>query len=137
MTYAPPSSPAIRRYSHVYPQPTQLCSPESAMSAPNPAITASLSSQRLSDKIAVITGASSGLGRAIALTYATHGAAVVCADLQPVAEVHVKEGDVKATHEVILENGGKSLFVDCDVRDSQSVQRLIARTVEVYGRLDM
>ena len=107
------------------------------MSAPNPAITASFSSQRLADKIAVITGASSGLGRAIALTYATHGAAVVCADLQPVAEVHVKEGDVKATHEVILENGGKSLFVDCDVRDSQSVQRLIARTVEVYGRLDM
>lgn len=107
------------------------------MSTLNASAAASPSSQRLLDKTAIITGASSGLGRAIALAYATHGAAVVCADLRPVAEVHVKEGDTKATHEVILESGGKSLFVECDVRDSQSVQRLIARAVEVYGRLDM
>lgn len=104
------------------------------MSLPNPSATAS---QRLLDKITIITGATSGLGRAIALAYAAHGAAVVCADLQPVAEVHVEEGDAKATHEVILESGGKSIFVECDVRDSQSVQSLISRTVEVYGRLDM
>lgn len=107
------------------------------MSTLNASAAASPSSQRLLDKTAIITGASSGLGRAIALAYATHGAAVVCADLRPVAEVHVKEGDTKATHEVILESGGKSLFVECDVRDSQSVQRLIARAVEVYGRLDI
>ena len=62
---------------------------------------------------------------------------MVCADLRPVAEVHIKEGDVKATHEVIAESGGKTLFVECDVRDSQSIQSLIAKTVEVYGRLDM
>lgn len=104
------------------------------MSLPNPSATAS---QRLLDKITIITGATSGLGRAIALAYAAHGAAVVCADLQPVAEVHVEEGDAKATHEVILESGGKSIFVECDVRDSQSVQSLISRTVEVYGRLDI
>lgn len=108
------------------------------MNAPSlSATTSSSSSQRLLDKTAIITGSSSGLGRAIALAYAAHGAAVVCADLQPVAEVLVKEGDAKATHDVILESGGKSLFVECDVRDSQSVQSLIARTVEVYGRLDM
>ena len=98
---------------------------------------ASPTSQRLLDKIAVVTGASSGLGRAIALAYATHGAAVVCADLQPLAAVHVNEEDVKATHEVILERGGKSLFVECDVKDSQSVQSLLTRTVDTYGRLDM
>lgn len=107
------------------------------MSTLNPSAAASLSAQRLIDKVAIITGASSGLGRAIAFAYATHGAAVVCADLQPIAEVHVKEEDVKATHEMILESGGKSLFVKCDVRDSQNIQSLIAKTVEVYGRLDM
>ena len=62
---------------------------------------------------------------------------MVCADLQPVAQVHIKEEDVKATHEVILETGGKSVFVECDVRDSQSVQHLIAKTGDMYGRLDM
>lgn len=67
---------------------------------------------------------------------------MVCADLQPVAEVHakeevVKEEDVKATHESILENGGRSHFVECDVRDSQSVQNLITETAKLYGRLDM
>ncbi|KAL9068820.1 MAG: hypothetical protein Q9161_005907 [Pseudevernia consocians] len=107
------------------------------MSAPNPPATAFPSSQRLLDKVAVITGASSGLGRAIALAYATHGAIVVCADLQPVAQVHMKEEDVKATHDVILDRGGRSLFVECNVRDSQSVQSLVARVVEVYDRLDI
>ena len=107
------------------------------MSANEASATAFPSPQRLHNKIAVITGASSGLGRAIALAYATHGAAVVCADLQPVAQVHIKEEDVKATHELIIETGGKSVFVECDVRDSQSVQDLIAKAVDKYGRLDM
>ena len=107
------------------------------MSVHDTSATVSPSSQRLLGKIAVITGASSGLGRAIALAYAINGATVVCADLQPVAGVHVKEEDVKPTHEVVLESGGKGIFVQCDVRDSQSVQRLIAGTVENYGRLDM
>lgn len=95
------------------------------------------SAQRLLHKVAVITGASSGLGRAIALAFAAHGATVVCADLRPIAEVLIKEEDVKATHEVIQDNGGKSLFLICDVRDSKSVENLIGLTVEVYGRLDM
>ena len=108
------------------------------MSANNLAsATASPSSQRLLNKIAIITGASSGLGRAIAFAFATHGAVVVCADLQPVAQVHIKEEDLRPTHELILETGGKSAFFECDVRDSQSVQHLIAKTIDIYGRLDM
>ena len=107
------------------------------MSDPDTSATASLPSQRLLDKTAIATGASSGLGRAIALAYATHGAAVVCADLQPEAEVPVRGEDVKATHKLIVEKGGKSRFVECDVRDSRSVQNLITETVKLYGRLDM
>ena len=103
-------------------------------SAPTPSFP---SSQRLLNKVAIVTGSSSGLGRAISLAYNTQGAAVVCADLDPVATAPAKDGDVKATHEVLVERGGKSIFVQCDVTDSQNVMNLIAKTVEEYGRLDM
>ena len=95
------------------------------------------SSQRLVNRVAIVTGSSSGLGRAISLAYDAQGAAVVCADLNSVAKAPAKEGDVKATHEVIGERGGKSIFVRCDVTDSQDVMDLIAKTVKEYGRLDM
>ncbi|CAF9941521.1 hypothetical protein IMSHALPRED_002767 [Imshaugia aleurites] len=76
------------------------------MSAPIPSsTTASLSSQQLLDKIAIIIGAVSALDARLLLPAQPTG--VVCADLQPVAKVHVKEEDAKATHEVILESGCK------------------------------
>lgn len=65
----------------------------------------------------IVTGASSGLGRAIAIAYAAKGAAVVCADLDPVAKIRLKEGHVRATHEVIDDSGSKSVFIKCDVGD--------------------
>ena len=92
---------------------------------------------RLQNKVAAITGASSGLGRAIALVYSAEGAAVVCADLDPISKAPAKEGDVKATHEVIGERGGKAIFVKCDVTDGGNVQDLVDNAVQEYGRLDM
>ena len=95
-------------------------------------------SSRLLNKVAIVTGATSGIGRAIALAYAAEGAKVVCADLHPiVAKACIKKEDEKATHEVIGENGGQSLFVKCDVANSQDVRDMVAKTVQSYGRLDM
>ncbi|KIW33340.1 uncharacterized protein PV07_00197 [Cladophialophora immunda] len=90
---------------------------------------------RLQGRVAIVTGASSGLGRNIALTFAANGAHVVCADLRPEGRLAPK--DEKPTHEVINANGGKSIFVITDVADSTSVQALIQSSVDTFGRLDI
>lgn len=83
----------------------------------------------LKDKVAVITGAGSGVGRTSALRFAEEGAAVVCADIdldrttQTVAEI----GDA----------GGRAVAERCDVSRDADVARTIGRAVESFGRLDV
>ena len=103
--------------------------------APTPSLSGGLG--RLSNKVAIVTGSSSGLGRAITLAYAREGAHVVCADLQSTAKVDIKDEAHKATHEVVQQNGGKSIFVKCDVGDSENVKNLVETAVKEFGRLDM
>ncbi len=79
---------------------------------------------RLEEKVAIITGAASGIGRATALRFAGEGARVVVADLA--------EAEGTALAEEL--NG---LFVKVDVADADSVQSMFARVVEVYGGLDV
>nr|WP_223243251.1 3-oxoacyl-ACP reductase [Streptomyces sp. CBMA123] len=80
--------------------------------------------QRLDGRVAVITGAGSGIGLATARRFAAEGAKVVCVDLDP-------ETGAKAANEV----GG--LFIQADVTDEAAVRDLFQRAVDEYGRLDI
>ncbi|HVE07987.1 MAG TPA: SDR family oxidoreductase [Paraburkholderia sp.] len=86
----------------------------------------------LDDKVAVVTGASSGLGRAIALRYAAEGACVALADLR---EEPVEGG--ATTLALIEAAGGRAFFVDTDVGEWSHIDRLIDATVQRFGRLDV
>ncbi|KAL4954122.1 hypothetical protein BDW69DRAFT_205400 [Aspergillus filifer] len=89
----------------------------------------------LQDKIAIVTGSSSGLGRAIATKYAQEGAKVVCADLSPTARSH--EEAAITTHDLIVQNGGEAIFVQTDVGDAVQMEKLVKVAVERFGRLDV
>jgi NAD(P)-dependent dehydrogenase (short-subunit alcohol dehydrogenase family) len=79
-------------------------------------------------KVVLVTGAASGIGRAIALAFGRAGASVV------VADVSVDGGH--ATAAMIVEQGGKALFVQCNVTRANEVEALVEKTVSYYGRLD-
>ena len=90
---------------------------------------------RLQDKIAIITGASGGIGRAIALRYASEGAHVVVSDIRDTSRL--PEEQSQKTHDIIESMGRKSLFISTDVTDSASVDTLVTQVVEHFGRLDI
>lgn len=83
---------------------------------------------RLENQVAIITGASQGIGKACAKTFAREGAKVVLAD--------VDEAAGEAAAEEIQADGGDALFVACDVGDKSDVDRLIGSTVAAFGKLD-
>ncbi len=82
----------------------------------------------LSGKVALVTGASSGIGRESALAFARAGAQVVVSDIDDAGGAE--------TVKMIKDMGGDAIFVKCNVADQADVKALIAKTVEVYGRLD-
>lgn len=84
---------------------------------------------KLNDKVAVVTGAASGLGRAIATRYAREGARVAIADLDR------RQADAVAAE--IEAAGGKAIGVAMDVTDENAVNDGIAKTVETYGGVDI
>jgi NAD(P)-dependent dehydrogenase (short-subunit alcohol dehydrogenase family) len=85
--------------------------------------------QLLKGKVAVITGAGSGVGRATALRFAANGARVVCGDLR-------KEW-TDQTVELVQAAGGQALSAECDVTEEAQVEELVALAVRTYGRLDV
>jgi NAD(P)-dependent dehydrogenase (short-subunit alcohol dehydrogenase family) len=86
----------------------------------------------LGGKVAIVTGASSGIGRAIAMSFAAEGAEVVIADIVP----EPLEGG-ESTLAGILAAGGKATFEYANVASWDDVDALIAKTVARCGRLDI
>ena len=83
----------------------------------------------LKDKVALVTGASSGIGRAVALIWAREGARVVVSDIQ-------QQGG-EETVALVRAQGGDAIFVAADVGKPEDGQALVARAVAHYGRLDV
>jgi len=84
---------------------------------------------RLKDKVAIVTGAASGIGKEISLTFAREGAKQVLAD--------INVGGGKETVSQIEALQGEAFFVETDVALSDSVSNLVDKTVERFGRLDI
>src|SRR5215471_2548710 len=82
----------------------------------------------LNEKVALVTGGASGIGRATALTFAREGAKLIIADMNT-------DGGQQTVH-LITEQGGEAVFVRTDVSNATEVQALISTAVETYGRLD-
>jgi NAD(P)-dependent dehydrogenase (short-subunit alcohol dehydrogenase family) len=84
---------------------------------------------RLTNKVAVITGAGSGMGRATAIRFAGEGASVVIADLN-------QDGGESAVRDC-KENGGRAVFQKTDVTSESDIKNAIDRAVSEFGRLDI
>jgi 3-oxoacyl-[acyl-carrier protein] reductase len=85
--------------------------------------------KKLTDKVAIVTGAAGGIGSAIALRYAGEGAKVVACDIQlERAEQVVAE---------IKELGADAIAVQADVRDMMQIEAMVARTIEKFGKIDI
>ncbi|GAB1737294.1 hypothetical protein NU219Hw_g1220t1 [Hortaea werneckii] len=93
---------------------------------------------RLQGRVAIVTGAASGLGRAIAFRYSSEGAAVICADIRETTKYGASEEETRGTtHDRINEAGGHAVFVSTDVTNPVSVENLVDRAVEGFGKVDV
>jgi glucose 1-dehydrogenase len=87
---------------------------------------------RLAGRTAIVTGAASGIGRAIALAFAAEGASVVIADMR----TSPRKGGVQ-TPEAIAAAGGTALYFQADVSQWAGVDRVVGETVARFRRLDV
>lgn len=83
----------------------------------------------LEDRVAIVTGAGQGIGKACALRLASEGARVVVGD--------VNDDSGAAVAAEIKASGGDAMFVDCDVAEKLDVHNLMAKTLEGFGRIDV
>ena len=84
---------------------------------------------RLKDRVAIVTGAAKGIGKAVAFAFVREGAKVSLIDV---------EGErLKNLQEEIRKGGGEALAIPCDVSKASDVQQMVERTREAFGRIDI
>lgn len=89
-----------------------------------------MSLKQLEGKVALVTGASSGMGRATALALAGEGAKIVCCDLKPSANPKGYEADINMpTVELIVQMGGEAVFQQVDISNFTQVETAFATTI--------
>jgi 7-alpha-hydroxysteroid dehydrogenase len=84
---------------------------------------------RMTDRVAIVTGAGRGIGRGIALGFAQAGANLVCAARTP--------GEVEETANEARALGRKALAVRCDVTEASNLEALVKTAVDTFGRIDV
>lgn len=92
-------------------------------------VSAANASSRFREKVAIVTGATSGIGREVAVRLAAEGTRVVLAGR--------RAGRAEQIVAQILERGGDAIYVRTDVTDSAAVGELVEHAVRSYGRLDL
>jgi len=85
---------------------------------------------RLKDKVAIVTGSSRGIGRAIALLFAEEGAKIV-------VNYNKSEEQAKNVVDEIIKKGSEALAVKCDVSNEKEVEKMVDETVKKFGRIDI
>jgi NAD(P)-dependent dehydrogenase (short-subunit alcohol dehydrogenase family) len=89
-----------------------------------------VSSGILKDKVAIITGGDSGIGKAIAVLFAAEGADVMIT-------YHSSDRDAEKTLAVMEENGGKGIKIKGDLSDSKHAKEIVKKAMDEFGKIDI
>ena len=84
---------------------------------------------KLTDRIAIVSGAGKGIGKGIAIAFAEAGADVVCAART--------RGDLEETAEVVRARGRRALVLPCDVTQTEDLEHLVDASVGEFGKIDL
>ena len=94
---------------------------------------------RLKDRLAIVTGGSSGIGRAIAIALSNEGAYVVVSDIDqaPKRGKYHEKNTTTSTVDEISKSGGQGTFIQCDMSDENGIRNLIGKTIQEHDRIDI
>jgi NAD(P)-dependent dehydrogenase (short-subunit alcohol dehydrogenase family) len=95
-----------------------------------------MTAKELDGRVVIVTGASRGIGKGLALGYADAGATVVCAARSVNANPSDLPGTIEATVDAITAGGGRAIAVRCDIGVDADLTALVERTIDEFGRVD-